>query len=154
MKDLFSLRSLLVSVSLAVFSFGGFFPGSVNADTIYGPLYISRNTVIYNDVIKGDVHIHDANFTLKGHGAHVEGDIYQYGRGSVIIDGGLVKGSIIETGRGSIIIKNSGYVERGGIIAEYGRGVIKIIKNAKVRVLKSKIFGGPIIKNSGGQILQ
>lgn len=105
------------------------FSVSAKADDVYN----TKNTVIGpNQTIEANIFITNGTLTVRG---TVEGNIYEFGAGSVIVNGGLVKGNIEESSGGAIRVTNGGEVE--GNLDEQGNGAAVV---SGFSIVKGNVF--------------
>ncbi len=132
------MKKALKAFAVVTLSLG--LTASAKADDVY----YTQNTVIGpNQTISANIYITNGTLTVRG---TVEGNIYEFGFGSVVVNGGLAKGNIEETAGGSIRVLNTGEVE--GNLTEMGNGSATV---SSFSLVKGNVFesdGGDIIVDS------
>lgn len=88
--------------------------GAADGDQVY----FGDTEIPVGDTVEGNVTVIWGDLAVWG---TIEGDVYQYGRGFVHVDGGTVEGSVYERGRGSVQVYNGGTVT--GDVVERGNNV-------------------------------
>ncbi len=110
---------------------------SASADDVY---YTGNTVIRSSQTISANIFITNGTLTVLG---TVEGNIYEFGAGSVIVNGGLVKGNIEESSGGLIRVTNGGEVE--GNLDEAGLG--------SAFVTNFSIVKGNVFESGAGDII-
>ena len=89
------------------------------ADIPGDQVYFGDTEINLGDTVSGNVTVIRGDLVVRG---AIEGNVYQFGRGFVHVDGGTVNGSVYERGRGTIQVFNfsrvtGDVVERGNNVA-------------------------------------